>query len=102
MKDQSFTAYKIVCVGRWRAPDGQVVEVTYVADHMGFRLVEDLQTTQPSHTQPTHTPRMRTPWANTDEEEDTEEDSGMEEEENEEEEEGVGRAEEVEEKRLSC
>nr|BAD07268.1 crustocalcin-a [Penaeus japonicus] len=28
----------------WRAPDGKVVEISYVADHLGFRLVDDPET----------------------------------------------------------
>ncbi|XP_047494358.1 calphotin-like [Penaeus chinensis] len=29
----------------WRAPDGKVVEISYVADHLGFRLVDDPEPT---------------------------------------------------------
>ncbi|XP_042222828.1 histone H3.v1-like, partial [Homarus americanus] len=82
----------------WRAPDGEVVEVTYIADHLGFRLVDDIDTTEPPAQA---NPSLATERVNTEEgaeeEEEMEEEETEEQEQEEDEEEEEGSEEEEEE-----
>ncbi|XP_068202062.1 probable serine/threonine-protein kinase kinX [Palaemon carinicauda] len=74
----------------WRGPDGKVTEVSYIADHMGFRLLDDLELKPPTEPfrQAESTSKMNTKYSS---------DSSYSDQEEEEEEEEEGEENEIEE-----